>query len=158
MAFDPDDLPHPRETFLLDGVEGADAAFVEALARDRLHHAWLLTGPEGAGKASFAYRAARRLLGAPRLQRLSTRLTQLSHGKLPMWTPAMPQPLRPVSFAPSPRDDRPRVVYLAACVSRVMGPAHADREREDEQEELGPPAAPVDEPHQGRGARLGGHH
>ena len=64
MAFDPDDLPHPRETFMLDGVEAADAAFVESLDRDRLHHAWLLTGPEGAGKASFAYRAARRLLGA----------------------------------------------------------------------------------------------
>jgi DNA polymerase-3 subunit delta' len=29
-----------------------------------LHHAWLLTGPEGVGKATFAYRAARRLLGA----------------------------------------------------------------------------------------------
>ncbi|MFS0825856.1 FAD-binding and (Fe-S)-binding domain-containing protein [Pseudomonas phoenicis] len=72
---------------------------------------------------------ARRLLGAPRLQRLSTRLTQLSHGKLPRWTPAMPQPLRPISFAPSAKDDRPRVVYLAACVSRVMGPAYADREQ-----------------------------
>ncbi|WP_296265875.1 FAD-binding and (Fe-S)-binding domain-containing protein [Pseudomonas sp. UBA6562] len=72
---------------------------------------------------------ARRLLGAPRLQRLSARLTQASRGKLPMWTPAMPQPLRPLSFAPSPKDDRPRVVYLAACVSRVMGPAYADREQ-----------------------------
>ena len=29
-----------------------------------MHHAWLLTGPEGIGKATFAYRAARRLLGA----------------------------------------------------------------------------------------------
>lgn len=29
-----------------------------------MHHAWLLTGPEGLGKASFAFRAARRLLGA----------------------------------------------------------------------------------------------
>jgi DNA polymerase-3 subunit delta' len=28
-----------------------------------LHHAWLLAGPEGVGKATFAYRAARRLLG-----------------------------------------------------------------------------------------------
>lgn len=37
----------------------------EARERGRLHHAWLLTGPEGVGKATFAYRAARRLLGAP---------------------------------------------------------------------------------------------
>ncbi|MBN9318709.1 MAG: DNA polymerase III subunit delta' [Caulobacterales bacterium 68-7] len=64
MAFNPADLPHPRDTFSLEGVEAADAAFLEALSRGRLHHAWLLTGPEGVGKASFAYRAARRLLGA----------------------------------------------------------------------------------------------
>ncbi len=40
------------------------AAFEDAMARGRLHHAWLLTGPEGVGKAGFAWRAAARLLGA----------------------------------------------------------------------------------------------
>lgn len=55
---------HPREAERLEGCEGAERAFLEALARGRLHHAWLLTGPEGVGKATFAYRAARRLLGA----------------------------------------------------------------------------------------------
>jgi DNA polymerase-3 subunit delta' len=55
---------HPRDTFAYDGGEGVEAAFLEAQARGRLHHAWLLTGPEGVGKATFAYRAARRLLGA----------------------------------------------------------------------------------------------
>src|SRR5829696_2858602 len=57
--------PHPREVFDLIGHEQAEAAFEDARARERLHHAWLLTGPEGVGKATFAYRAARRLLGAP---------------------------------------------------------------------------------------------
>jgi len=56
---------HPREVFTYDGGEAPIAAFEDALARGRLHHAWLLTGPEGGGKATFAYRAARRLLGAP---------------------------------------------------------------------------------------------
>ena len=56
---------HPREVFGLRGHEAAESAFEEARARGRLHHAWLLTGPEGVGKATFAYRAARRLLGAP---------------------------------------------------------------------------------------------
>jgi DNA polymerase-3 subunit delta' len=42
------------------------AAFEDALGRGRLHHAWLLTGPEGVGKAAFAWRAAARLLGASR--------------------------------------------------------------------------------------------
>jgi DNA polymerase-3 subunit delta' len=42
-----------------------------------MHHAWLLTGPEGVGKASFAYRLARRLLGAapdPALGALGSRV------------------------------------------------------------------------------------
>jgi DNA polymerase-3 subunit delta' len=55
---------HPRDSYTLQGLDAAVAAFMEARARERLHHAWLLTGPEGMGKASFAYRAARRLLGA----------------------------------------------------------------------------------------------
>jgi DNA polymerase-3 subunit delta' len=59
------EVPHPREVFELEGHEQAEAAFEAARARGRLHHAWLLTGPEGVGKATFAYRAARRLLGAP---------------------------------------------------------------------------------------------
>jgi DNA polymerase-3 subunit delta' len=57
--------PHPREVFELVGHEAAEAAFESSRARGRLHHAWLLTGGEGLGKATFAYRAARRLLGAP---------------------------------------------------------------------------------------------
>lgn len=36
------------------------------MASKRLHHAWLLTGPRGIGKASFADRCARLLLGADR--------------------------------------------------------------------------------------------
>lgn len=58
------ELVHPRDAARLEGHEGAEAAFLEALERGRLHHAWLLVGPEGVGKATFAYRAARRLLGA----------------------------------------------------------------------------------------------
>jgi DNA polymerase III subunit delta' len=58
-------IPHPRETFDLQGHADAETAFEASRARGRLHHAWLLTGPEGVGKATFAYRAARRLLGAP---------------------------------------------------------------------------------------------
>ncbi len=63
MAADP--APgHPRHSFRLDRVEAPAQSFADALDRGRLHHAWLLTGPQGIGKASFAYRAARHLLGA----------------------------------------------------------------------------------------------
>lgn len=55
---------HPRDRFDLIPDARAEAAFVDAQARGRMHHAWLLTGVEGSGKATFAYRAARRLLGA----------------------------------------------------------------------------------------------
>jgi DNA polymerase-3 subunit delta' len=47
-------------------IEAQVASFEAALASGRMHHAWLLTGPEGVGKAGFAWRAAARLLGAPR--------------------------------------------------------------------------------------------
>lgn len=55
---------HPREMFAFNGGDTVEAAFLDSLGRGRLHHAWLLAGPEGVGKATFAYRAARRLLGA----------------------------------------------------------------------------------------------
>lgn len=55
---------HPRSSFALDRIEAPAGAFEAALAQGKLHHAWLLTGPQGIGKASFAYHAARRLLGA----------------------------------------------------------------------------------------------
>lgn len=54
--------PHPRERAQLFGQEEAEAAFLSALKAERLHHAWLLGGAEGIGKATFAYRAARFLL------------------------------------------------------------------------------------------------
>lgn len=47
----------------LIGHAAAEAAFAGALASGALHHAWLLVGPEGVGKASFARAAGRTLLG-----------------------------------------------------------------------------------------------
>lgn len=41
------------------GHSDVEAAFVEAWQTGRLHHAWLLAGPQGMGKAAFAARAAR---------------------------------------------------------------------------------------------------
>jgi DNA polymerase-3 subunit delta' len=44
------------------GHDHAITTFMEAAHSGRLHHAWLLTGPRGVGKARFAHLAARRLL------------------------------------------------------------------------------------------------
>ncbi len=58
-------FPHPRETLRLIGQEAAETAFLEAYRSGRMPHAWMLTGPEGVGKATFAYRAARFILAHP---------------------------------------------------------------------------------------------
>jgi DNA polymerase-3 subunit delta' len=57
--------PHPRETVALFGHQPAQTAFLEAHASGRLHHAWLITGPRGVGKATLAWRVARFLLATP---------------------------------------------------------------------------------------------
>lgn len=44
------------------GNAGAKSAFLAAMRSGALHHAWLLTGPQGVGKASFARMAAMRML------------------------------------------------------------------------------------------------
>lgn len=84
---------------------------------------------QGARFTLHAANGARMLLGAPRLERLSGALNKVSAGRVPQWTPAMPQPENAIRFTPPVDDPRPRVVYLAACVSRVMGPAAGDREQ-----------------------------
>lgn len=64
---EPDRLPnapHPRETQAFIGHRLQEEALLTALRSGRMHHAWLLGGPEGIGKASFAYRVARFMLGA----------------------------------------------------------------------------------------------
>lgn len=56
---------HPRETSVLFGHEQAENELLEGWKAGRLHHAWLLAGSEGIGKATLAYRFARFLLANP---------------------------------------------------------------------------------------------
>lgn len=48
---------------MLIGHHASQAAFLEGWHAGRLHHAWLLAGPEGLGKRAFADAAARMVLG-----------------------------------------------------------------------------------------------
>jgi DNA polymerase III subunit delta' len=57
--------PHPRETGTLFGHADQETAFLQAFTSGRLHHAWMLTGPKGVGKATLAWRLARFLLATP---------------------------------------------------------------------------------------------
>lgn len=53
---------HPRQQHDLIGHDAAEQQIVQAMAGGRLPHAWLITGAEGVGKATLAYRFARAIL------------------------------------------------------------------------------------------------
>ncbi len=57
-----DGAPHPRETADLFGQDRAAAEFLDAYNSDRLHSGWLISGPQGVGKATLAWRIATFLL------------------------------------------------------------------------------------------------
>jgi len=59
---DGDDALHPGKTYTLFGHREGERAFLSAFHSGSLHHAWLITGEAGIGKATFAYGAARYLL------------------------------------------------------------------------------------------------
>jgi len=63
---DPRDVSwHPRRRFVLYGHSAAEDRLLNGLQSGKLHHAWLLSGPQGIGKATLAYRFARYLLSVP---------------------------------------------------------------------------------------------
>jgi DNA polymerase-3 subunit delta' len=59
------EFPHPRETREFIGHAAAEEMLAQAFAGGRLHHAWLIAGPAGIGKATLAYRMARHVLARP---------------------------------------------------------------------------------------------
>ena len=87
-----DGCPHPREVYSLLGHETAEARFLKAMRSGRMHHAWILSGPKGIGKATLAYRMARKLLGGesllstsldiPASDEIAQRVEALTHGNL----------------------------------------------------------------------------
>lgn len=52
----------PRENPHLFGHEAAEQKFMADFASGKMHHAYLIHGPKGIGKATFAYRIARYVL------------------------------------------------------------------------------------------------
>lgn len=78
---DPDRLEgalHPREQFAFFGHREGEGAFLEGLQSGRLHHAWLIGGPQGIGKATLAYRVARAVLDPEKARAPSLRTLDVS--------------------------------------------------------------------------------
>ncbi len=57
-----EEFPHPREAHRLFGHAMAVDTALAAAEAGQIHHAWIIAGAEGIGKATFAYRFAKYLL------------------------------------------------------------------------------------------------
>lgn len=73
-------IPHPGECKALVGHETAIEEFLTQYASGRLHHAHLMIGPKGIGKASFALRMASHLFRYPDPQSAPAQLHAVEHG------------------------------------------------------------------------------
>ena len=88
MPVEPDRLEGfsaPREVDRVFGHEAAMREFTDAFAGGRMHHAGLIVGPEGIGKATLAYRFARLALAGEDVGRDSPvfrKVAALSHPNL----------------------------------------------------------------------------
>lgn len=85
-----DGCPHPREVYNLVGHAQAEQRFATLFHNQNLHHAWMINGASGIGKATLAYRMIRRVLGGvpqtqgtldvPDTDPVAQRVQSLGHG------------------------------------------------------------------------------
>ncbi|SEK81739.1 FAD-binding and (Fe-S)-binding domain-containing protein [Halomonas daqiaonensis] len=72
--------------------------------------------------------AARAVLGATLMEKVSTGARRLSGDCLPQWSPSLPRPapIRVLEQVPSGDTSKDKVVYLPSCATRIFGAAHDD--------------------------------
>ena len=54
-------VPHPRKNKKIYGHNSAKGLFLKSLNTEKLHHAWLIHGPKGVGKATLAWKIVKLL-------------------------------------------------------------------------------------------------
>ena len=59
------DVELPRQTGILVGHKAAEQTLLDAYRSGRMHHAWLIAGAPGIGRATLAFRFARFVLAHP---------------------------------------------------------------------------------------------
>ncbi|PPC77990.1 4Fe-4S ferredoxin [Pokkaliibacter plantistimulans] len=74
--------------------------------------------------------ATHKVLGTAAMTRLTQGVRKLSHNSVGFWTPAMPTAAPKHHYSTQSTSDKPRVIYLPSCASRVMGPAEGSQETE----------------------------
>jgi DNA polymerase III subunit delta' len=57
--------PHPRDTTVLFGHDKAERELLDAFRNGRMPQAWIISGPQGIGKATLAWRMARFVAAHP---------------------------------------------------------------------------------------------
>ncbi len=82
--------PHPREVYSIIGHGEEEKKLARLFANNELHHAWLISGTKGIGKATLAYRLVRTVLGGnpdtngrldvPQNDAVAQRVQSLGHG------------------------------------------------------------------------------
>src|ERR1700722_1789174 len=85
-------MVNPRENLKLFGHQEILKAFLKSFHSDRFSHAWIIAGPSGIGKATFAFHMARYILSGRKDGNTSfaendplyRRIAVQSHGDL--WT------------------------------------------------------------------------
>ncbi|WP_152048220.1 DNA polymerase III subunit delta' [Aureimonas psammosilenae] len=75
-------IPSPAETDSVSGHEAALEELRQAESSGRMHHAWLLQGPRGIGKATLAFAFARHLLKGPDATTVARQVASGSHPNL----------------------------------------------------------------------------
>jgi D-lactate dehydrogenase len=73
---------------------------------------------------------AHAMLGSTRMENLTAGVRRLSGKRIPHWTPCMPTGVTGPRRRAIKKADAPRAVYFPSCISRIMGPAQGDPDRD----------------------------
>ncbi|MAB15358.1 DNA polymerase III subunit delta' [Parvibaculum sp.] len=115
------DFPHPRETAGLIGQDEAEQVLFDAFMSGRMHHAWLLTGPKGIGKATLAHRMAKFVLryGSPEAARAAGATGLYLREDDPVFRQGLAQSLSDLLVIRRPYDDKSKRLKTIIPVEEV---------------------------------------
>jgi len=129
--------PAPRANPELVGHGAAEAAFLTAHASGRLAHAWLIAGPRGIGKATFAFRCARALLAGALNGPAGRLAVPADHPVFHRVAAASHANLRTIERERDPKTGRPRGQIVVDSV-RALQPFFGQTAGEEANEGGGP--------------------